>query len=141
MYCTQQQLIDRFGEQVLIQLTDRSGSGQIDEAVLTEAIADAGAEIDMHLAGRYALPLSVVPLPLSRIACLLVRDLLATDSDQADEHWTKQAEAARKLLKEIAAGRVNLGVDAAAVTPSASDGAQMQSGGRIWGRDDSKGYL
>lgn len=141
MYCTQDQMVERFGETVLIQLTDRTQIGQIDADVLDAAIADASAEIDMHLAGRYALPLSVVPLPIARMACLLARDILAADSDSSDERWQAQAEAARKTLREIAAGRVSLGVDAADTKATAASGAQMQSGGRIWDRDDSKGYL
>jgi phage gp36-like protein len=141
VYCTLDQLIDRFGETVLTQLTDRQDAGEIDEAVLDAAIADASAEIDMYLAGRYQLPLSSVPLPLSRMACLLVRDILATDSGSSDEHWQKQAEAARKTLKEIASGRVSLGVDAQATTPAPGNGAQMESGGRIWDRDESGGFI
>ena len=141
MYCTPAQMIERFGETVLIQLTDRAGAGEIDTAVLDAAIADASAEIDMHLAGRYRLPLSSVPLPIARMSCLLARDILAADSDSADERWQAQAEAARKTLREIAAGRVSLGVDAADAKAAAAGGAQMVSGGRIWDRDDSKGYL
>ncbi len=141
MYCTAQQMIDRFGEGLLVQLTDRSGSGEIDSEVLESAIADATAEIDMHLSGRYALPLSTVPLPIIRIACLLARDILATNSDSSDEHWQKQAESARRMLREIAAGRMALGVDAAAAAPGTDSGARMESGGRIWGRDDSTGFV
>ncbi len=141
MYCTQAQMIERFGETLVAQLTDRGQHGAIDEAVLDAAIADASAEIDMYLAGRYELPLSSVPLTLARLACVLTRDILATGSDVSDERWSKQADDARKLLREIAAGKVSLGVDALAQQAQGGDGAQMQSGGRIWDRDDSKGYL
>jgi phage gp36-like protein len=141
MYCTQAQMIERFGEALVVQLTDREHVGAVDGAVLDAAMADASAEIDMYLAGRYALPLSSVPLTLTRLACILTRDVLATGSDVSDERWSRQADDARKLLREIASGKVSLGVDALAQSPEGGDGAQMESGGRIWGRDDSKGYL
>jgi len=142
MYCTEQQLIKRFGEAVVSQLTSRDGSGRIDRRVLAEAVADASAEIDMHLAGRYLLPLSTVPLPLVRIACVLVRDILAVNSDTSDERWREDAAAVRKMLGDISSGRVNLGVDAAAKPAVTSDGGvQMDTGGRVWGRDGSKGYI
>lgn len=141
MYCTQTQMVERFGEQLVTQLSDRQNLGAVDVAVLDAAMADAAAEIDMYLAGRYALPLSSVPLTLTRLACILTRDVLATGSDVADERWSKQADDARKLLREIAAGKVSLGVDALAQSPSGGDGAQMESGGRVWGRADSEGFL
>lgn len=141
MYCTQAHMVERFGEQLVTQLTDRENLGAIDAAVLDAAIADATAEIDMYLAGRYALPLSSVPLTLARLACILTRDVLATGSDVSDERWSKQADDARKLLREIAAGKVSLGVDALAQTPAGGDTAQMESGGRVWDRSKSEGYL
>lgn len=141
MYCTQPQMVERFGEQLIIQLTDRENLGAINEPVLAAALADAAAEIDMYLAGRYALPLSSVPLTLTRLACILTRDVLATGSDTSDERWSKQSDDARKLLREIAAGKVSLGVDALAQSPTGGDGAQMESGGRVWGRDSSKGFV
>jgi len=111
MYCTQAQMIERFGEPLLVQLTDRDGAGIVDSAVIDAAIADASAEIDMYLAARYELPLSTVPLTLTRLACILARDVLATDSDMHDERWSKQADEAHRLLREIAGGKVSLGVD------------------------------
>ncbi len=141
MYCTQEQMIERFGEEAVRQLTDRGNLGAVDGAVLAAAVADASAEIDMHLAGRYVLPLSTVPLPVTRLACLLARDILAVGSDISDERWSKQAEEARKLLREIASGKVNLGVDALAQAPQGENGAQMVADPRRWDRDDSRGFI
>ena len=42
-YCTRQNLIDRFGEPELIQLTDLDNLGVIDDTVLNQAISDADA--------------------------------------------------------------------------------------------------
>lgn len=142
-YCTAEQMTERFGLSVLVQLTNRDtpGAEEINQAVLDAAMADAAAEIDMHLAGRYALPLSTVPLPIVRIACLLAREILAGNTDSSDEHWQKQAESARKILRDIGAGRMSLGVDAAAAPAAPESGVRIESGGRIWDRDRSKDFL
>jgi phage gp36-like protein len=142
MYCASEQVVERFGRAVIAQLTSRNGSGEINEEVLDAAIADASAEVDMYLAGRYVLPLSVVPLPLVRIACVLVRDILAVNSDVHDERWQTQSEESRRMLRDISTGRINLGVDALSQSPATPPaGVSMESGGRIWGRDKSRGFM
>ena len=60
-YCTQQDMIDRFGSEDLIQLTDRNALGVIDATVLSAAIDDATDTMDTYIATRYTLPLAVVP--------------------------------------------------------------------------------
>lgn len=62
-YITLDQLTDRYGERLLIQITDRAAppAGTVDTAVVNRALADTDAVIDGYLAGRYALPLAEVP--------------------------------------------------------------------------------
>lgn len=78
-YCTQTDLVTRFGQAELVQLTDTTGSGQIDAAVVSQAIADAEAEIDAYLTARYSVPLASVPANLERIACDIARYRLYAD--------------------------------------------------------------
>jgi len=103
--------IDRYGEDELIQLTDRLGAGTVDAAVFERAAGDAAAEIDGYLAGRHALPLAHVPPLLVRIAGDIVRHRLYADA--APEEVRKRYEDARRLLESIANGRVSLGLPAA----------------------------
>ena len=57
-YCTAQQLIDAHGEQELIQLTDRTGLGVIDNVVLTAAVDRADSLINQRLRSKgWTLPL------------------------------------------------------------------------------------
>ena len=58
MYCSVDDMANRFDLNELIQLTDSSGLGLIDEQVVTAAITDASSVIDGYLGGRYPLPLS-----------------------------------------------------------------------------------
>lgn len=109
-YATLADLTARFGEEELIQLTDRLGAGVVDAVVAGAALAEADAEIDAYLAGRYALPLAAVPQILVRLACDIARYRLATDTPL--EEVRKRYEDARRLLENLAAGRVTLGLPA-----------------------------
>lgn len=134
-YCTQVDMVNRFGAEELIQLTDRTNAGVIDTTVLDAAIADASAEMDGYLGGRYTLPLITVPVVLSRLCADMVRYYLYDDVplDQVRQRY----EDAIAFLRRVASGQVTLGLatDGKAATPS--DGAEMQSGGRVFSRDDT----
>ena len=108
MYCTAQNLIDRFGLAEIIQLTDRANAGVIDQTVLAQAIADAEAEIDSYLV-LYNLPLSTIPSNFERIAADISRyylyDVLMTDQVKL------RYDACIKYLKEVSGGTLSLGPD------------------------------
>lgn len=107
-YATKSDLITRFGDDELTQLTDRVGAGAADAAAVARALTDAEAEIDGYLAARYRLPLASVPPLLTRLACDLARYRLW--SDLASEEVRRRYEDARRLLESLASGRVTLGV-------------------------------
>lgn len=136
-YCTRQQMIDRFGEPELIQLTDNGpiAQGVIDDTVLNGAIDDASAEVDGYLAGRYDLPLSVVPTVLTRIACDITRYYLYDDA--VPDRVEKRYDDAVKFLRSVGKGEISLGVDSGGAEAQPADMAEMQTGGRIFGRDDN----
>jgi phage gp36-like protein len=134
-YCTKQNLIDRYGETELIQLTDRSALGAIDDTVIDRAIADADGEIDGYLAGRYSAPISPIPKSLVRIACHLTRYYLY--DDQAPEQITKRYDDAVKFLRGVASGQISIGVDAAGAKPTSQNTATIESGGNVFNRNDN----
>lgn len=132
-YATQADLVARFGEVEISQVADTDGSGEIDAALITRALADADAEIDAALAGRYQLPLATVPPLLVRIACDLARFALYTDA--VTEIVAQRRAAAVKLLADLAAGRSTLGL---ATPPAATDGGNhvaVRAPARIFGPD------
>lgn len=123
MYCTQANLVDRFGTKMLLDLTDRAvpKSGVIDAAVVTKAITDAGAEIDGYLAARYALPLAATPSFVNDLAMRLAIYKLhvSTVSDKiAEDH-----KLALRALDNISRGIMKL--DLAGVEPAASSGSEV----------------
>lgn len=135
-YATQQDLIDRFGSQELIELTDRASTGAIDATVITRALNDADAEINGYLAGRYSLPLATTPPALSRMACDIARYRLY--EDRATEAVTQRYKDAVRFLDGIAKGLVSLGLNAAGTAPeAASGGVKTQGKDRVFTMGDS----
>jgi len=129
-YCTKQDMIDRFSEQELIQLTDINGLALIDDVVLNQAISDAEAEINGYLA-KYTLPLVTVPPVLVRLSCDIARYFLY--DDMATDQVIKRFDAALKYLLSVAKGQVAL---IQTDNPSAGQNlAQMQSEGNVFGRN------
>jgi phage gp36-like protein len=140
MYASTQDLIDRFGETEIAQASNRDmPSDGIDEAVVEQALRDASAEIDGYLSARYKLPLTHVPLVLVRVCADLARYQLY--DDRAPDQVSKRHDDSVKLLQRISTGQVALGLSSEGESPEASDGAEMESGGRVWGRSDSKGFI
>jgi len=107
-YCTQQNMIDRFSEQDLIQLTDRDQTGSIDATVLSAAIDDATGTIDAYLGTRYTLPLASVPVVLTRICCDIANYLLY--GNEAPEGVADRHSAAIEFLQAVAKGDLDLAV-------------------------------
>ena len=130
-YCTQADLIERFGAAEITQLSDRAGLGTLDSAVIDGAIADADAEIDGYLSGRYALPLANVPLVMTRLACDIARYWLF-GQDTTDLVKARYDQAISYLGK-VAAGTITLGPDATGAEPESQSGtALMQSDSRAF---------
>lgn len=126
-YALQADLIDRYGTE---EITDVSGdgSGVLDSTRVSRALADAEAEIDASLAGRYTLPLAEVPALLKRLACELAREALYLGP--APEHIVERAKQARALLASIAAGKMRFEIPevGGAPAPSSPPGAVFHAG-------------
>lgn len=117
-YATQQDMIDRFAQVELVQLTDRNNTGSIDTTVLGQALADTDAAVDGYLASRYTLPLATVPKSLTRIACDIARYYLY-DNAATEEVRNRYADAL-KFLQALAKGDITLGPDPAGAESAGS---------------------
>lgn len=128
-YTTKQDLIDRFGEPMLIDLTDRGevATGVIDDAVIDEVLADTDALIDGYLAHRYALPLSS-PQPL---VTYLARDIAIykLHTYAPDDKIEADYKDALRSLEKIGQGNIRL--TAAGVAPQETGGG----GARVTDRE------
>ena len=109
-YATQQDIIDRYGEETLLLLADRDDDQVIDGTVVDQALADASAEIDTYVAAKYPLPLPSVPDALVRLCVDIAIYRMAASSDVATEEQRKRYEDARTLLRRISLGESSLGL-------------------------------
>jgi phage gp36-like protein len=135
MYASLSDLVSRFGEARLIELTTDGGDA-IDAALVDQAIADAGAEIDSYLRPRHKLPLPMVPARLVGVCCDLARyRLYQRDSRLLTSEQAKDAHGqAITWLRELAAGKVDLGLDGGGAPVKAAGGARLASADRIFSR-------
>jgi len=136
-YCTAQNLLDRFSEAELLQLTDKAQAGDLDYLVLDKAIADATAEIDSYLTA-YALPLSPVPANFERLACDMARYYLY--EDQMIDIVQERYKNAVRYLEQVASGKITLSVDASGSAPAVADGVEFVSETAVFSRDTLSGY-
>ncbi|MDO8180157.1 MAG: DUF1320 family protein [Undibacterium sp.] len=131
-YCAKSDMIAAFGEEELIQLTDRQFAATVDESVLALAIAAAEAEINIWLAGSYTLPLSSVPAVLTRMACDFTRYILS--GDIAEDHAISiRYRDQMKKLQAIASGKASLGLDQAGTQTARVDLVQIAAGRNDFG--------
>lgn len=141
-YCTQADIEARYGLAELTQLTDRTNAGVPDPTNVGRAIADASAEIDGYLTGRYALPFTDVPPVLVRITCdIAVYNLFAArraKGGTAEDVRNRYKDAVR-LLEAISNGKVRLGKvdgqEAPPATPIAQRSRQRQDWSACWRLD------
>ncbi len=142
-YAVQQDLVDRFGSAQLLLLADRDGDGVIDAAVVAKAIADAVEIVDLHVRGKYALPLSPVDGVVTGIVCDLARTKFYGNATEIPDSVMSADKAARDLLKLIAAGTVALSAAAAPAGAPATGGDQlveMAGPGPTFTLDTLKGF-
>jgi phage gp36-like protein len=137
-YATKQDLIDRFGADELIQLTDRTNAGVIDDAVLDRALDDADREINAHVAARYVLPFASPPPILTRLAADIARYFLY--EDRATDQVKDRYNAAVRLLRSVSTGAATLGPDAGHQAPAAAGGPEVAAPERVFSRDTLVDY-
>jgi phage gp36-like protein len=109
-YCTQQDLIDSFGWQEVLELSnlDDPAARQINPVRIAQVIVEAGAEIDGYIGSRYKLPLLEVPVILKLCALDIVRYRL--DKNQQREDVRQRYEDRLRFLELVGKGQMSLGV-------------------------------
>lgn len=140
MYADVADMVARFGDLEVMQISDRNADGQIDDDVVLVALADATAEIDAYL-GRFKQPFAEVPPILKRLCCDIARyRLTATSGVQITEEIRIRYKIdVLDLLKALAKGEVQLGLDSAGEQVAASENSIVFTNpkNRIFARDKS----
>ncbi len=138
-YASKQNMIDRYEEQVLIELTDRAvpQTNAIVDAVLNQSLADADALINTYLAGRYSLPFSTAPDVLRRHACAIA--FYDLHRGRYPDEVRKDFEDTLKFL--VALGRGEAKLDAGGLEPDSSPAeARVEGPQRMFNRTSLEGY-
>jgi phage gp36-like protein len=140
-YATLQQLTDRFGERMLVALTDRAEvpTGAIDTAVVTRALTDTDALIDGYLMARYVLPLTETPPLVADLAqAIAIYKLHPYAPDPKIEADYKDA---LRMLQQIAAGTIRLSVAGLEPADQGGSGAMMTDRERDLTPDNMTGFI
>lgn len=122
-YCTQDDLVARFGESELLANADRDGDGIVDASVVDKMIASASSIIDSYIGTRYALPLLSVPPTIKSICEDLARHALYTVEPMKIVIDNRNDAIAQ--LKDISRGIAILDAPAPAPAPAASSGIEI----------------
>jgi phage gp36-like protein len=121
-YCTPADLEARFGLAELVQLAP-GGAGLWDDAKVQRACDDAGDLVDGYLRPRHSLPLTTVPRVLARLSAAIARYELHLGGDrQPTEQVTRARDEAIAFLRDVAAGKADLGLG-----PDGADPAETVS--------------
>lgn len=140
-YATQQDLIDRFGEGMLLGLTDRATppAGLIDTGVVTKALADTDAVINGYIRARYVVPLADVPPQIADIAASIA--IWKLHPYKPDDKIAEDYRDALKALREISAGIITLEVAGVIPETIGGTGAQVTDRERPLTAENLKGYI
>lgn len=140
-YATPQDMVERFDDQQLKEVTDPEVA-VIDMTALDRALEDASDEIDGYLEGRYRLPLASPPRLLKVLACnIAMYRLLSLRRLDVMEDQRQRYEDALKFLGRVAKGEINLGLSEGGATVTPAGGPTLRSGpDRTFARDKLKGF-
>ena len=137
-YASVADMVARFGDLEIIQITDRNQDGLIDDDVALVALEDATAEIDAYL-GRFKRPFDDTPPVLVRLCCDIARYRLTAASGVliTEEIRNRYKIDVLDLLRSLAKGEVQLGIDdTGAQIEADSDGIVfVNAKNRIFARD------
>lgn len=142
MYASIDNLIALCGQDELVQLSDRADppAGVIDQAVLTEALISADAEIDGYVGAKYQLPLATTPALLTGLACDIARYRLYTA--QVTDSVRRRYEDAVKTLTNISKGVIALPVapvEGGAAPTGLAGIIEIESEPRLFSRTSMRG--
>lgn len=133
-YCTKSDILARFDESELINLTDTAGMGEINNDVLQKAIDDATDEINSYLFGIYELPMVSPPSDLVQKACDITRFYLYSNRGIIESGSQVERNFARVLeyLKQVSKGALKLNATLANKTTVVSSGIISSDARQSW---------
>lgn len=141
-YCTVDDIRKQIDESKLIQLTDDENLGNVNQARVDRAIADADREIDGYAGSRYPVPMNPVPEVLRKLAVDIAVYNLYVRREKVPEARSGQYVNAVKFLERVAMGKISLGVTDPDGNPPASNAPEMSGENpvRAFTRSSMRGF-
>jgi phage gp36-like protein len=142
-YATVLDMINRYPSRDLVQLTNEDPTATtVNATPITQALADASAEIDGYIEGRFTLPLADPPAVLNRLTTDIAMYRMQSLRPLHDlEDARKRYEDAVAMLIKVAAGELTLGLSADGQEPPiAAVEENVQGPDRVFSRKKMRGY-
>lgn len=134
-YATLEQLASLFGAEEIRALSDRAGTGVLDEEVVRDALDRASSEVDSYLADRYATPLDgegPVPAVVVSVTGDIARYRLTGGDVRESDPIRQRYVQVLGWLRDVADGRASVpGLPPAGETPGGA--VLVEPGSRPWG--------
>jgi len=137
-YAVKQDIIDRYGEDILLTSFDPDNTGSADDDLITKALADASSEVDSYLAALYDVPLATTPDIIVQRTVDIGVYLGSFRADVMTDGKRQRYEDAVAWLKLVAKGTIQLGLEAEPAT-KAGGAAVSNSALRRFTRDTMDG--
>lgn len=137
-YCTQQDLVDRFGTIKLIQLTDKVNkpASTIDIVTVGKHIGDAESLVNSYLGKKYQLPLTVtVPDVLTKFAVDIAWFYLHGDAAGKDSPVRLAFNDAKAWLKSVSQGGVIIEGAGEIIAPAGGGQIKTSQPDRVFTRE------
>lgn len=142
-YASYDDLVTRFGEVALAQLTRKGGTlgKDPDKTIIEAVLTDATETIDGYAAARYRTPLSPVPAPVRRWCADMALYYLYAGTGKIPEDVRKMFEDALAGLKDMARGVILFQSEGVpTVNADASGGVRLVVPRRVFTPDSLKGF-
>lgn len=143
-YATLEQLIARYGESMLVGLTDRgeTATGAIDTAVINRALTDTDAVIEARLAARYDLASIAAEVPAILIDIALSIVIWKLHRHEPNQKIKDDYVDAMKQLGALSDGSARLPLASGGEPESTgTTGARVTDRERPLTEDTMKGYI
>lgn len=140
-YASLTDLIERAGEQELLDVADRDNDGTVDPDVVEAALVHADNIANGFLAVRYRLPLAVVPDLLRTWCVAIARYYLHRDT--APDNVVRDRKDANGALEKMARGTIDLPVGEGEPEPTAGNSGRVSVVGPdpVFTRENLEGWL
>ena len=107
MYCSVQDVKDEYNQDVLVQLTDDTNTGLINDSVIEKQITRANNIIDLYVSGKYETPLETKSI-ITQIAVELTLYFLHERGNSVTETTENIYKRNIKLLEEVKKNLITL---------------------------------